>query len=558
MKEMIVSMIERALTSAKEQGDLQCREIPPILLEVPKEETLGDYATPLAMHLASLEKRPPRQIAETIVRHLKDTEGMLEKVDVAGPGFLNLFLKSDFWHETLRRVVHEGDAYGRVDAGRGIRVQVEFVSANPTGPLHVGHGRGAAVGDSLANLLKAAGFDVQKEYYINDVGKQMETLGRSTWIRYRQLLGQADPFPETGYQGGYIREIAQEILLREGARYLNLPESEALPFFTRYTQTHILEGIREDLGDFGVTFDNWFSEKTLYDRGEVDGALTMLREKGYLYDRDEAQWLATTTFGDDKDRVVVRSNGQKTYFASDIAYHRNKFERGYRRIIDIWGADHHGYEPRLRAVVECLGYPADSLGIILVQLVSLLREGKPVSMSTRSGEFVTLREVMDEVGRDAARFIFLTRRADSPLDFDLEVARKQSQENPVYYVQYAHARIASLFRTAEEQGIVLPFPKPGDEKTDLSRLVLPEEIRIIKLLAGYPDLVRESAQALEPHRLTFYLQDLAGLIHAYYVRQRIITEDRPLTLARLTLMQGASVVLKQALSILGVGVPERM
>ena len=551
-------MIERALASAREQGDLQCPKIPPILLEVPKEESLGDYATPLAMHLASLEKRPPRQIAETIVRHLKDTEGMLKKVDVAGPGFLNLFLKSDFWHETLRRVVHEGDTYGCVDAGRGIRVQVEFVSANPTGPLHVGHGRGAAVGDSLAHLLKAAGFDVQKEYYINDVGKQMETLGRSTWIRYRQLLGQADPFPETGYQGDYIQEIAKEIHRRDGDRYLHLPESEVLPFFTRYTQTHILEGIRKDLEDFGVTFDQWFSEKTLYDRGEVDGALTMLREKGYLYDRDEAQWLATTTFGDDKDRVVVRSNGQKTYFASDIAYHRNKFERGFRRIIDIWGADHHGYEPRLRAVVECLGYPADSLGIILVQLVSLLREGKPVSMSTRSGEFVTLREVMDEVGRDAARFIFLTRRADSPLDFDLEVARKQSQENPVYYVQYAHARIASLFRTAEEQGIPLPVAESGDEKTDLSRLVLPEEIRIIKLLAGYPDLVRESAQALEPHRLTFYLQDLAGLIHAYYVRQRIITEDHPLTLARLTLMRGAGVVLKQALSILGVGAPERM
>ncbi|MBI5197485.1 MAG: arginine--tRNA ligase [Nitrospirae bacterium] len=555
MKAELVSIIEKSLLTARSEGDLRSAEVPPILLEIPKDESNGDYATPLAMGLASHEKRSPRQIAEVLVRHMQK-EQVFEKIEIAGPGFINFFFRKAYWWETLRGILQTGDTYGQVDAGGGIPVQVEFVSANPTGPLHVGHGRGAAFGDSLANLLDAAGYRVQREYYINDVGRQMETLGRSTWIRYRQLLGQSDPFPEDGYQGDYIREIAQLILHSQGDRYLEMAEKEVLPFFIQYTKENILDGIRKDLQDFGVTFHAWFSERTLYEQGAVDRALATLRERGHLYDQEGAQWLRTTAFGDDKDRVVVRSSGQMTYFASDIAYHQEKFQRGFQRIIDIWGADHHGYEPRLRAMAQCLGYPAETLNMILVQLVTLVREGKPVSMSTRSGEFVTLREVMDEVGRDAARFIFLTRRSDSPLDFDLDVAKKKSQENPVYYVQYAYARIASLFRQAEEKGIV--FSSAAEKSADLSRLDQPEEIRMIKLLAGYPDIVRESALALEPHRVTFFLLELAGVLHPYYFRYRIITEDQALTLARLTLMRGIQGVLRHALKILGVSAPERM
>ena len=554
MRKKLTEIIKQAIDKSMTSGFLQTRTIPLLILEVPKDESKGDYATTIAMGMASLEKKPPRSIAEAIAGNIEDTEGIIERIEIAGPGYINFFLRTGSWLETLRKVIALGDGYGQVNIGEAKPVQVEFVSANPTGPLHVGHGRGAAFGDSLSNLLRAAGYNVRKEYYINDVGNQMQTLGRSTWLRYKQIFDPAVTFMDDGYKGDYIKDIANCVITEAKDKYLSMPESDAVPFFVKYAKDNILEGIRKDLDDFGVIFDEWFSEKRLYESGEVEDILMQLKEKGHLYEHEDALWLNTTQFGDDKDRVVVRANGQKTYFASDIAYHQNKMKRGFHFIVDIWGADHHGYEPRMKAGVQCLGNPVERLKIILVQFVTLLREGKPVSMSTRSGEFVTLREVMDEVGKDAARFMFLTRRSDSHLDFDLELVKKESSENPVYYVQYAHARIMNIFKQAEERGI----PMPSVDSTDLSLLVLPEEIRMIKLIASYPELIEASAQALEPHRITFYLQELATALHNYYFHHRVITDDRKLTEARLILLQGVKQVLKSGLTIIGVSAPERM
>jgi len=554
MRKKLTEIIKQAIDKSMTSGFLQTRTIPLLILEVPKDESKGDYATTIAMGMASLEKKPPRSIAEAIAGNIEDTEGIIERIEIAGPGYINFFLRTGSWLETLRKVIDLGDGYGQVNIGEAKPVQVEFVSANPTGPLHVGHGRGAAFGDSLSNLLRAAGYNVRKEYYINDVGNQMQTLGRSTWLRYKQIFDPAVTFMDDGYKGDYIKDIANCVITEAKDKYLSMPESDAVSFFVKYAKDNILEGIRKDLDDFGVIFDEWFSEKRLYESGEVEDILMQLKEKGHLYEHEDALWLNTTQFGDDKDRVVVRANGQKTYFASDIAYHQNKMKRGFHFIVDIWGADHHGYEPRMKAGVQCLGNPVERLKIILVQFVTLLREGKPVSMSTRSGEFVTLREVMDEVGKDAARFMFLTRRSDSHLDFDLELVKKESSENPVYYVQYAHARIMNIFKQAEERGI----PMPSVDSTDLSLLVLPEEIRMIKLIASYPELIEASAQALEPHRITFYLQELATALHNYYFHHRVITDDRKLTEARLILLQGVKQVLKSGLTIIGVSAPERM
>ena len=554
MRKKLTEIIKQAIDKSMTSGFLQSRTIPLLILEVPKDESKGDYATTIAMGMASLEKKPPRSIAEAIAGNIEDTEGIIERIEIAGPGYINFFLRTGSWLETLRKVIALGDGYGQVNIGEAKPVQVEFVSANPTGPLHVGHGRGAAFGDSLSNLLRAAGYNVRKEYYINDVGNQMQTLGRSTWLRYKQIFDPAVTFMDDGYKGDYIKDIANCVITEAKDKYLSMPESDAVSFFVKYAKDNILEGIRKDLDDFGVIFDEWFSEKRLYETGEVEDILMQLKEKGHLYEHEDALWLNTTQFGDDKDRVVVRANGQKTYFASDIAYHQNKMKRGFHFIVDIWGADHHGYEPRMKAGVQCLGNPVERLKVILVQFVTLLREGKPVSMSTRSGEFVTLREVMDEVGKDAARFMFLTRRSDSHLDFDLELVKKESSENPVYYVQYAHARIMNIFKQAEERGI----PMPSVDSTDLSLLVLPEEIRMIKLIASYPELIEASAQALEPHRITFYLQELATALHNYYFHHRVITDDRKLTEARLILLQGVKQVLKSGLTIIGVSAPERM
>lgn len=565
MKQSVTGLIKSILEEAKTNGLLRFETLPLIPVEAPKEKSHGDIATSIALALAPREGKRPLEIAKIILKGLEGKDIDFEKVEIAGPGFINFTFRKEYWHEILNDVLKKGETYGRSELGKGIDVNVEFVSANPTGPLHIGHGRGAALGDALSNLLQTAGYKIHREYYINDTGTQMETLGRSLWIRLLQLHNQNVSLPENHYQGEYIKGIAREMVttrrldeiikitkVRDFFELSKKPEEEVIPFFTDYAEESILKGIREDLERFGVRYDRWFSEKSLYEDGKVDSVLSEIKERGFLYEQDGALWLETTRFGDDKDRVVRRKSERYTYFASDIAYHNNKFNRGFRRIIDIWGADHHGYVPRMKAVIQALGNTPETLNILLVQLVTLLKEGKPVAMSTRAGEFVTLKEVIDEVGVDAARYIFLTRRHDSHLEFDLEVARRQSSENPVYYVQYAHARIASLFRETAVRGIILP------ETVDTGLLNLPEELDLIKDIANYPEVIEGSALSLEPHRITYYLHGLASRLHSYYYKYRVITDNLELTYARLFLLKSLGIVIKNALKILGVSAPEKM
>jgi arginyl-tRNA synthetase len=554
MKEKIIKLIEEATAVCVSEGLFEINNLPFIELEVTRDEAHGDYATNVAMIIASQAKKNPRAIAQAIVSKLKDDGHLLNKAEIAGPGFINFFIREEHWRSLLREIDRKQDRYGTLDFGAGKKVQVEFVSANPTGPLHIGHARGAVTGDVIANILKASGHDAVKEYYINDVGNQMRTLGRSVYLRYRALLGDTIEFPQDHYQGDYIAGLAKEILAKEGDRYLGKSEDEVLPFFTSYAAGSIMEGIKEDLGAFGVTFDCYFSEGELYKNDGVMKLLEALREQGYVYLEGNTLWFRSTAFGDEKDRVVIRDTGTPTYFAADIAYHKNKFDRGFDFVIDVWGADHHGYISRLKASIEALGGNKDALKIILVQLVSLLRDGKPVAMSTRAGEYVTLRQVIDEVGRDAARYNFLMRRSDSQLDFDLELAKRQSNENPVYYVQYAHARIASIMRMAAERAMEIP----GCDDAALHLLTLSEEIQLIKSIIRFPEIVEGAAKALEPHRITFYLNELAGIFHSYYNKNRVITDDAALSRARLFLMKLIGQVLRNALGLLGVNAPEKM
>ncbi|MCE5282591.1 MAG: arginine--tRNA ligase [Deltaproteobacteria bacterium] len=554
MKQRLVSILKKAIESGVEDGLLQA-EVPPLIeVELTKDLRHGDYASNVAMILASQTRKNPREVAKILSDRIGDAGKTLERVEIAGPGFINFFIREGCWSSLLEDVEGEGDRYGSADTGKGRRVQVEFVSANPTGPLHIGHARGAVVGDVMANILAASGYEVFREYYINDAGNQMNNLGKSVYLRYAELQGQAAEFPEGCYQGDYIKDLAAELLARDGARYLDADPQEVIPLFTDYAGKAILEGIKEDLRVFGVVFNLYFSERELYKDDGVGKLLRALEEKGFIYREGETLWFRTTAFGDEKDRVVVRQNGDPTYFAADIAYHRDKFGRGFETVIDIWGADHHGYIPRMSAAVQALGYGKDALKVILVQLVNLLRDGKPVAMSTRSGEFVTLREVVDEVGKDAARYNFLMRRSDSHLDFDLEVAKRQSNENPVYYVQYAHARICSIIRMAAERGLAVPVYAGAD----LSLLREKEEIDLIKSITRFPEVVEGAARTLEPHRLTFYLNDLAGIFHSYYNKNKVISDDSALTGARLFLVQSVRTVLRNALTMLGVSTPEKM
>ena len=550
-KKLLRRLITESFNQARESGTLTFVDLPAFEIDTPKQSEHGDFATNAALILASQAKQPPRRVAEIIKDGLAPPAGTLEKVEIAGPGFINFFLTDDYWRQVLPEILRTGEAYGDCDLGAGQRVQVEFVSANPTGPLHIGHGRGAALGDALARLLTAAGYQVEREYYINDVGTQILTLGKSLAFRLRELQGEQVEFPADGYQGAYMKDLARQYLAEHGSPALTSDEPDYMPL-GRYAADLILADIKKDLEDFGVIFDRWFSETGLFDQGWVERSFTFLKKNNYLYEADGALWFAATRFGDEKDRVVRRSNGATTYFASDVAYHLNKFERGYDLVVDLWGADHHGYVPRLLAAAQALGMK-DRLHIILVQLVSLLRQGEPVAMTTRGGTFVTLREVLDEVGKDAARFIFLTRRADAHLDFDLELAKQQNAENPVYYVQYAHARLASVFRQAAAQG--LDF---SPDAALLPLLSLPEELALLKMLAKYPDLVEGAARQLEPHRLTYFLTDLAAQLHSYYYKQRFISEDVDLSQARLWLVLGVKTILAHGLGILGVTAPESM
>lgn len=521
--------------------------------EIPRDERWGDISTPISMSASKVLRRSPREIAERLKEPLRNMT-IFDRVEVAGPGFINFTFSTEFLFSEFRRLLTEGESYLRSDIGKGKKVQIEFVSANPTGPLHLGHGRGAALGNALSNLLKAGGYNVQREYYINDAGRQVRLLGLSVFAKYQQLSGLAHPFPEDGYRGDYIEDVAKEILSVHGMRFKGKEFEEVSTFFIDFSYKRMMDEIKSDLSDFGVTFDTYQSERSLYEEGEVEKSIEDLKARGHIYEKDGAIWFRATAFGDDKDRVIIKREGDYTYFASDIAYHRKKIERGFDEIIDIWGADHHGYIPRIRAVMRAFGYPDDQLRVLLVQMVTLLRAGKPVQMSKRAGEFVTLREVIDEIGPDTTKFIFLTRRSDSHLEFDLESVKKQTSENPVFYVQYANARINSIFAHASERG----FDAEGLKEADLSLLKTEEERRIIKKLLYYPLVFEGAVRSHEPHRITFYLQELAGLFHPYYNRYRVVTEDKELSIARLALCEGIRIVLREGLGILGVSMPERM
>jgi len=553
MKQQISTLIRNAATRAYEKGDLPSKAFAEIEVEVPKIESHGDFSTNIAMVTASVQKMSPRKIAELILKHLNDPDNILAKTEIAGPGFINFFVNIWSWYPVLHKIHQENIRYGASDMGNGKKIQVEFVSSNPTGPLHVGHGRGAAVGDSLANILRFCGYVVQKEYYINDSGRQIHTLGKSVF-RYKQLLGMNIQFSEENYQGDYIIDFAKEISHSERKTLLDQDEESSISYCAKFAAERIIAQIRQDLTNFGIEFDNWFSEQSLYDSGKVEAVIDNFRDKDIIYKKDGALWFKTTVFGDEKDRVVVRKNGQTTYFASDIAYHMDKFERGFERVIDVWGADHHGYISRVTGAIQASGLDKNRFTVILVQLVNLLRGGEPVAMSTRAGEFVTLSDVVKEVGKDAARFIFLTRHYDSPLDFDLDLAKKKTSDNPVFYVQYVHARISSIARKGREKGI---DDITWNQKA-MAMLKEPEEINLMKTMARYPDVLKNSATFMEPHRITFYLMELAACFHAYYNKHRVLSDDPLLSRGRLYMVLAVQKVIRNGLTLLGVSAPEKM
>ena len=552
MRKHLRELLTQAIEKAAKGGGLNSSELPPLFLEPPKQREFGDLSSNVAMLWAKSAKKPPRAIAETILKNIEDPDGILARMEIAGPGFLNFTFAAKFYYAQLRALAR--GEYGRLDLGHGERVQVEFASVNPTGPLHVGHGRVAVIGDVLARLHEATGFDVEREYYVNDAGNQMENLGLSILARYRESFGEKVDFPEGGYPGDYIMEIAAEARQKHGDQFLAEPKEAAVMFFREYGGDSLLDTIRAQLRDFDIEFDSFFSEKAMRERGEVTECLELLRQRGLLFFQDGAEWYKSTQFGDDKDRTVVKSDGDLTYFASDIAYHRNKYQRGFRKLINVWGADHHGYVPRLKAAVQGLGYDPNLLQVVLVQMVQLTRGGEPVRMGKRSGEFISLEEVLDEVGRDAARFFFLMRKADSHLDFDLDLAKRQSSENPVFYVQYAHARVASIFEQAARNGITLD----QRDNVPIDRLVLAEELGLIRRMIEFNDVLEESVRELEPHRMIFYLLDLAGDFHHYYNHVRVITEDADLSRARLLLVENVQKTVRRGLEILGVDAPMKM
>ncbi len=558
MIETVADIIKKGIQDCHKRGAIESDKIPDIIIEKPKREEFGDFATNVAMLLSKKEGKPPRQIAELIAKEIRESIN-IKKAEVAGPGFINIFMDDGYLLGLLKEVFNLKEKYGASNIGKGKKIQVEFVSANPTGPLHIGHGRGAAVGDALANILKAAGYDVTKEFYINDRGVQVYTLGESVRLRCLELLGEKIELPENYYKGEYVKEIAHEFLsLHKNENIHAALENPTTPFrieIVEFATQSMLERIKKDLSDFSVEFDVWYSEKErLYDNGLVLQTLEELKKRDVTFEQEDALWFKTSDFGDDKDRVLMKGDGELTYFASDVAYHRNKVERGFSTIVNIWGADHHGYEARVRAALKALCYDDSVLKIIFIQLVSLLRNGIPVPMGKREGEFVTLRQVMDEIGRDACRFFFLSRKSDAHLEFDLDLAKRQAPENPVFYVQYAHARICSILKHAKEKGIGLR----GTEDADVKLLSLKEELDIIKKLTSFPDIVKGSAISMEPHRVTFYLTELAGIFHPYYNKQRVVTDDIPLTNARLYLCEAVRTVLENGLKLLGVSSPEGM
>ncbi|WHX49237.1 arginine--tRNA ligase [Paenibacillus woosongensis] len=553
--EQINQSVKEAILNAVVAAGLANRdEVPAIVLEVPKDKAHGDLATNAAMQLTRIAKKNPRQIAEEIVKNIDYEQAGVERAEIAGPGFINFFLSKSYLYPVLEQIYAQGEKYGRVQLGEGKKVQVEFVSANPTGSLHLGHARGAAVGDALCNVLDYAGYEVTREYYINDAGNQVVNLVKSIEARYLQELGQDVEMPEDGYHGEDIKGFAKELVAEKGDALLSLSPDEREDFLRKYGLEKELDKIKRDLSRFRVGFDVWFSETSLYVDGQVEKSLEELRSKGQTYELDGATWLKSTEYGDDKDRVLVKNDGTYTYLTPDIAYHRNKYDRGYDRMINIWGADHHGYIPRVKAAMQALGNDPDKLTVLIAQMVSLFQDGEKVKMSKRTGKAVTMVDLMDEVGVDAIRYFFTMRSMDSHLDFDMDLAISTSNENPVYYVQYAHARICSIFRQAEEQGIVIP----AIQDVKLSKLTAEHEFDLLRKMGELPEEIGVAAENFAPHRLVRYLYELAALFHSYYKAERVITEDAEQTAARLALLGGVRTVLANVLKLIGVSAPERM
>ena len=552
MKELLKQGIAEALDKAIAAGTLPAGDYPAISLEVPPQKEFGDFATNIAMQSARIARRAPKMIAEAIVAQMDYP--WLDRAEIAGAGFINFFLKHDVIYDTLKNILAAGADYGKAPLREEDTIQVEYVSANPTGPLHVGHGRGAAYGSALVNLLRTAGCNVQAEYYINDAGNQMNNLAASVNARYLQLLGREAEIPENGYHGHDIIDTAQAIIDQDGDAYLNMPEAERLELFKDRAYVEKLKALKRDLAAFNVHFDNWFSERTLHPDA-IHAACDVLKQRGKMYEKDGALWLKSTDYGDDKDRVVIRDNGVPTYLAADIAYHKNKYDRGFGSLINIWGADHHGYVARVKAAMAALGYDPEKLEILLLQMVSLFRDGKPVKMSKRTGQAITLNELIEEVGADAARYFFIMRSLDTQLDFDLDLAKSHSNENPVYYIQYAHARIYSIYRQVQEAGDALDM-NWADVQWD--KLKDEQELELIKKMAAFPEEIQRAARERAPHRIAHFAHELAGLFHTFYNHCRIIQEDKELEKARLALVTAVRITIANSLAILGVSAPEKM
>ncbi|QNK36507.1 arginine--tRNA ligase [Bacillus subtilis] len=550
MKDVLKEEIKAAVLKA---GLAEESQIPNVVLETPKDKTHGDYSTNMAMQLARVAKKAPRQIAEEIVAHFDKGKASIEKLDIAGPGFINFYMNNQYLTKLIPSVLEAGEAYGETNIGNGERVQVEFVSANPTGDLHLGHARGAAVGDSLCNVLSKAGYDVSREYYINDAGNQINNLALSVEVRYFEALGLEKPMPEDGYRGEDIIAIGKRLAEEYGDRFVNEEESERLAFFREYGLKYELDKLRKDLENFRVPFDVWYSETSLYQNGKIDTALEALREKGHVYEEDGATWFRSTTFGDDKDRVLIKKDGTYTYLLPDIAYHKDKLDRGFDKLINVWGADHHGYIPRMKAAIEALGYEKGTLEVEIIQLVHLYKNGEKMKMSKRTGKAVTMRDLIEEVGLDAVRYFFAMRSADTHMDFDLDLAVSTSNENPVYYAQYAHARICSMLRQGEEQEL-----KPAAD-LDFSHIQSEKEYDLLKTIGGFPEAVAEAAEKRIPHRVTNYIYDLASALHSFYNAEKVIDpENEEKSRARLALMKATQITLNNALQLIGVSAPEKM
>jgi len=554
LKDDLAKLVRKAIKKAQKSGALPKFDIPEIPMERPKQKEHGDFATPVCLQLARLARMAPMRIAEIVTAKLSKAD-YLGSVQVAKPGYINFSLSEIWLARQVDKILEAGELYGNIDIGKRRKVQVEFVSANPTGPLHIGSGRNAVIGDALANVLSAAGYDVQREYYVNDAGTQMGLFVETLYARYAQALGHDEPLPEGGYQGTYMIAMGQRAAREHGTTFLEMPRDEALKALQEVGLNYMLESIRNDLAMMGVHFDRWFSERTLYDEGVFDRVMTLLREKHYIVERDGAVWFTATDLGGDKDEVIIRSGGAPGYFASDIAYHYDKFvRRGFEWVIDVWGADHQGHVPRMHAMMRALGLDPQRLTIIIYQLVTLRRGGEVVRLSKRTGDIVTLREVLEEVGTDAVRFFLLSRSADSQMDFDLDLAKEQSNENPVYYIQYAHARISSILRLAEERGLT-------DNAGDVTLLRHPLELALIRHMLMLPELVDLVVTTLAPHHLTHYAQELASQFHVFYRDCRVVSsdpQDRELTMARLKLVRAAKLVLARTLHLMGMTAPEHM